>query len=188
MNKKNAGAEIPVELQDFSDDINRLAHDTQNGYSFAKVSFIYQRLRELGPFDPETISMDAIFALDMMQSAFVVEYARIFVGGTRKVSKSKVPAHLQKIHETIMDLRNKRYAHEDGHESVENFLELQILDDQIVVDTKANIGIALGAPPEWDALITWLGEYLFEQRKKQLQRLADVTGYKWNSRSEENSS
>lgn len=179
---ENPETDISALRKEFGDDIDRLAQDVQNGYSFAKVSFIYDRLRKLGSLHPDAMTIETIYELDMMQSALVVEYARIFVGGARKISEKKVPSGLRAVHKSIMELRNKRYAHNDGHESVVNYLELQIVDDQIVVDTKANIGIALGAPAEWQALITWLGEYLFDQRERQLQYLSDKTGYAWLQR------
>lgn len=161
------------------DDIDRLAQDVQNGYSFAKVSFIYGRLKRLGPWMQEDLTMELIFEIDMMQSALAIAYARVFVGGSRKIGRDKVPVDLRSAHDAIMELRNKRYAHDDNHASVDNFANMQMNGKQVTLAPGSNLLMCLGAPPEWEAPIKWLGEYLVEQSQKQLQRLTDNTGLEW---------
>jgi len=160
-------------------DISRLEKDVQNAYSFTKVNFIYERLKKLGPWKPEDLSMEIILEIDMMQAALAVEYSRVFVGGSRKVSRDKVPGHLRSVHDEILELRNKRYAHDDAHDSVENSTNIRIEDGQVEVKPGAKMAMCLGAPPEWEELIKWLGQFLFEQSEKQLKRLTEQTGLEW---------
>lgn len=161
------------------DDITRLAQDVQNGYSFSKVSFIYGRLKMLGPWKPEDFNMELIFEIDMMQAALAVEYSRVFVSGSRRVSRDKVPVHLRSVHDEIMELRNKRYAHDDTHASVENSVNIWIEGERVTVVSGAEMKMCLGAPPEWEELIKWLGRFLVEQTEKQLKRLTEKTGLEW---------
>jgi hypothetical protein len=161
------------------DDIARLAQDVQNGYSFAKVSFIYGRLKKLGPWKPEDLSMELIFEIDMMQAALAVEYSRVFASGSRQVSRDKVPGHLRSVHDAIIELRNKRYAHDDNHASVENAVNIRIEGEQVTVVSGATMKMCLGAPSEWEELIKWLGCFLVEQTEKQLKRLTEKTGLEW---------
>ena len=135
----------------------------------------------MGPWNPEDLTMELFLELDMMRSALAVEYARIFVGGGRKINRSKIPPELRHTHDAIMDLRNTRYAHDDTHKSVKNFVELEIEGNEVRAKPGANIGIVFGAPLEWEELIEWLGEYLFSQWKSQLKRLTDITGFDWTS-------
>ena len=164
---------------DHRDDIDRLAQDVQNGYSFSKVSFIYWRLQNLGPWKPEDFTMELIFEIDMMQAALAVEYSRVFAGGSRKVGRDKVPEHLRSVHDAIIELRNKRYAHDDNHASVKNSINIQIEGERVTIVPGAELKMCLGAPPEWEELINWLGGYLVEQTEKQLKRLTETTGLEW---------
>lgn len=164
---------------DHGEDIERLAQDVQNEYSFTKVSFIYGRLKKMGPWRLEDFNMELILEIDMMQSALAVEYARIFVGGSRKVSRNKIPEDLRHVHDSIMELRNKRYAHDDNHFSVENFIDLEIQGEKVLVKPGSKLRMVFGAPSEWEPLIQWLGKYLHDQSQDQLQRLTDKTGYEW---------
>jgi hypothetical protein len=133
----------------------------------------------MGPWKPEDFSMELIFEIDMMQAALAVEYSRIFVTGTRKVSRSKVPEHLRQFHDTILELRHKRYAHDDNHWSVENEVGLSIEGERVIVANSVTSEMVLGAPSEWEELINWLHEYLLEQSNKQLNRLTEKTGLRW---------
>lgn len=165
--------------KNYHDDIDRLVQDTQNAYSYSKVVFIFERLTKTGPWGEGDFTMELILEIDMMQSALAVEYARVFSSGSRKVSESNVPPILKDVHREIMDLRNKRYAHDDNHGSVENTMDLLIEGKQIIIKTGANMRMVLGAPPRWGELIEWLGGYLRQQSQKQRQHLTDKTGYEW---------
>lgn len=123
--------------------------------------------------------MELIFEIDMMQGALAVEYAKVFVGGSRKVSRDKIPQHLRPVHDAIMELRNKRYTHDDNHKTIENTANLRIESGRVVFEPGATLELALGAPAEWEELIKWLGEYLYDQSQKQLRRLTESTGLEW---------
>jgi hypothetical protein len=165
--------------ENHQDEIERLGQDVQNTFSFGKVSFIFERLKMLGPWKPKDFNMELIFEIDMMQSALAVEYSRVFNSGPRKVNRDRVPQHLRAVHDKIMELRNERFAHVGNHASVENFVELKIEDNKVIVKAGATHLMQLGAPQEWGELIIWLGEHLNEQTAKQLVRLTTATGLEW---------
>ena len=163
----------------YADDIERLILDASNGYSFSMVTYIYSRLKELGPWKPSDFSMEMILEIDMMHSALVVTYGRIFADGARKVSRDKVPTHLRQIHDQIMELRNQRYAHNDAHASIDLGARFEEDGETIEFHPSINMQMTLGAPAEWQELFDWLGEYLVEQSGKQLDRLSELTGKQW---------
>ncbi|OOY02864.1 hypothetical protein [Thioclava sp. F28-4] len=159
--------------------LKKIALDTQHGYSFAKISHIYDKLKRMGPWRQEDLSMELMFDIDTLQSALAVEYGRIFASGTNHISPSKVPSHLKETHDEIILLRNKRYAHYDEHPSIENLLEIQADGGKLTIHPKAIMGMHLGAPRHWEPLIKWLGEYLHDQTQRVTKRLSKDTGYEW---------
>lgn len=163
-------------MDEYSDDFERLRQDTKNGFAFAELSYMYDRLQNLGPWHPSEITMEFIIELDMMHAAFSVTYGRIFSDGPRKINRSKVPAHLREYHDQLIELRNQRYAHNDNHSSVAIETQFELDNDHVVVGANINLAQVLGAPPEWKELIDWLGEHLVDQQRAQLKRLSEKTG------------
>jgi hypothetical protein len=164
---------------EYADDLLRITDDIQNDYSISKISFIYSRLKSLGPWGPDNLTTEAMLEIDTLQSAFAVEYARMFSTGTKRVSADKIPKNLKSAHNDIIALRNKRYAHNDNHTSVENFLDLRIDGQQVVVSQSTEMNMFLGAPPIWKELIDWVHKYSVEQSTKQLNRLTKKSGLEW---------
>ncbi len=167
-------------LKPYKDEIDRLVLDANNGYSFSKVTYIYSRLKKMGPWKRSDLNMELILEIDMMHAALVVTYGRIFSGGARKVNPNKVPGHLRPIHDQIIELRNKRYAHNDEHKSIELKASFEEDGDKVILKPKISIQMALGAPAEWQELFDWLGDYLVNQSNKQLVRLSEISGREWS--------
>ena len=70
-------------------------------------------------------TMETILELDMLTTAFVVTYARLQEGGGGSgFSRDSLPEALRPIHDEILDLRNKRFAHQAGHHSVTDAMEV----------------------------------------------------------------
>ncbi|AGI68220.1 hypothetical protein OAN307_c26310 [Octadecabacter antarcticus 307] len=166
-------------LQEHSEDIARLRDSTANGYAFSIVSFIYSRLKEMGPWKPEDFTLEVLFEIDMHQSALVISYGRMFADGSRKISSKKIPAELQATHQEIMDLRNTRYAHNGDHETISVKTELEIDGKAVTVKDTLNSTMCLGAPQHWEPLIDWVGGYLVDQSRKERARLTEKTGLNW---------
>jgi len=118
----------------------------------------------------------------MMTTAFVVTYARLF--NSRRngsgIARSKIPAHLRQVHDDIIDIRHKRYAHTDEHRSVGSSVEIQFSGSEFNVDLKLQLGLYIGGRNEWAELVSFIDEYIYDRLQKILKRLEDKTGYKWS--------
>jgi hypothetical protein len=78
----------------------------------SSLSYIFHRLRTA----KVDVTAEAIMEHEMLTTAFVVTYARLFVSGKGGgMSRDQIPAHLQTVHDDIIDLRHQRYAHNGGH-------------------------------------------------------------------------
>lgn len=166
-------------LKQYEDEIERLLLDVNNGYSFSKVTYIYSRLKKMGPWQPSDFTMEMFLEIDMMHAGIAVTYGRIFSDGARKVSRNKVPSHLRPIHDQIIELRNQRYAHNDEHDSIELQASFELDGEKVIMRSHINMQTVLGAPAEWQELFDWLGGYLFDQSRKQLARLTELSGKEW---------
>lgn len=166
-------------IQAHQDDVALLEDSVRNRHSIDKVLFIYGRLKGMGPFRGDDLTLDLLFEIDTLHCALVIEYGRIFSSGMSKVSKSKVPEGLRDVHDEIMELRNKRYAHDDDHGSFETQLNFSPKGKRVEVLPEYKIGMRLGAPPHWEPLFEWVAKYLKSQFDKQLDRLSKATGYDW---------
>lgn len=168
-----------IEIIAPADDILRIKDNIRNVQSSVEVLYLYNKLRKMGPWVAEDITMDFIFDNDALHSALVMAYGRIFTTGPRKIARKKVPIELRPIHDELIDLRNKRYAHNDRHESVETLLDFEFDGSTIILKTGLSLQIVFGAPEHWKQLFDWLNIYLHDQLESQLKRLSDETGYKW---------
>jgi hypothetical protein len=69
--------------------------------------------------------MDWALENDMLTLAFVTTYAHLIDGGIDSgVSRSALPPELRPVHDNIIELRNKRYAHNAGHDLITGSLEI----------------------------------------------------------------
>lgn len=63
--------------------------------------------------------MDAILELEMLITAFVVTYTRLSQGGAFSgFDRSELPEKFRPFHDEIIELRNQRFAHNDGHHTI----------------------------------------------------------------------
>ncbi|MFY0597287.1 MAG: hypothetical protein JXQ85_12725 [Cognatishimia sp.] len=142
------------------------------------LSYAFNRLRT-AEFDA---SMESIMEQEMLTSAFIVSYAKLFASGkgATGISKSRIPAHLQGVHEDIMQLRNKRYAHNDAHETMGSSVSVQFEDDSFHVGTHLNFGFHVGGRDEWEELVRFVNAHMHERLTKTLNKLKEKTGYEWS--------
>jgi hypothetical protein len=124
--------------------------------------------------------MDAIMELDMLTTAFVVAYARLHHGGDGSgFARDILPEHLRGVHDQILDIRNKRFAHNDDHHSVTNDLGVEFDGSRFFLKFNRMLGCHIGGATEWHELVGFLHRYTVERVEKVLARLKQKTGYEW---------
>ncbi|WP_404424204.1 hypothetical protein [Thalassospira australica] len=144
--------------------------------STVTLRYILSRLRSLS-FEP---SLDWVLENDTLILAFVTTYARLVEGGIASgISRGKLPNHLRTVHDEVMELRHKRYAHNAGHNSLGGSLDVQFDSQKFEVGIKYMIGFQVGGALEWDPLVDAIEELMFDRLEKQLHRLGKKTGRKW---------
>jgi hypothetical protein len=124
--------------------------------------------------------MDAIMELDMLTTAFVVAYARLYQGGNGTgFARDVLPEHLRGVHDQIIEIRNKRFAHNDDHHSVTNDLGVEFDGSRFFLKFNLTLGYHVGGATEWHELTAFLDRYTVERMEKVLARLKQKTGYEW---------
>lgn len=103
-------------LMAVDEDLSNLRRFAKAFVAITNLRYILSRLASI-QFSETT---EWLLEHEMLTSAFVVTYARLAKGGNGSgISKGKLPANLRTTHEEILDLRNRRYAHDGSHESIQ---------------------------------------------------------------------
>lgn len=124
--------------------------------------------------------MTAFLELEMLTTAFVATYARLFNGGGGSgFGRDGLPHPLRGAHDEIIDLRNKRYAHIADHRSVADQMEISEENGQFVVKMGMRFGFYIGGSNDWTKLVDALEEILAERGEKLVKRLQERTGRDW---------
>lgn len=142
------------------------------------LNFIHQRLRNTS-FEK---SLDSVLEHEMLTTAFVVTYSRLFVNttGASGISEKKVPSPLKKVHREIMGMRHQRYAHNGEHESISSSMEIEFQDGEFDIHLNYEFGMYVGGRDEWVELVLFVNQYVYDQICKNLDRLREKTGRNWN--------
>ncbi len=164
-------------LQTVDSDIKSLIRLTNAIPTTSSLSYIYHRLRT-AKFE---LTAEAVMELEMLTTAFIVTYARLFASGNggSGVSKDQIPEHLKDVHDDIIELRNKRYAHNGGHDTINSGIEIDFDGSQFRIHLQMSMGYHLGGRDEWEQLVTFLDAHMHERLSKILGRLKAKTGYDW---------
>ncbi len=143
----------------------------------SSLSYIYHRLRT-SKFEPRA---EVLMEQEMLTTAFIVTYARLFAkgNGASGISRGSIPEHLQSVHDDIIQLRNKRYAHNDSHETINTEIEVDFDDDGCRIRMQMNLGLHFGGRDEWRELIKFVDAHMHERLTTILGRLKKKTGYEW---------
>jgi hypothetical protein len=143
----------------------------------SSLSYIYHRLRT-AKFEA---TAEAMMEQEVLTTAFIVTYARLFASGdgASGVSRRRIPGHLQSVHDDILELRNKRYAHNGKHQTVNSGITLDFDDNGFQIGVQMNVGFYVGGRDEWAELITFIDTHMHERLTKILRRLKEKTGYDW---------
>jgi hypothetical protein len=126
-------------------------------------------------------TMEAILELDMLVTAFVVTYVRLQEGGAGSgFSRDALPQKLRPFHDQIIDLRNKRFAHNAGHHSVLDAMEIQRHDGGFEIHLSMNLQIQVGGAPEWQELVDFIDAMYVDRSDRLVARLKERTGHEWS--------
>lgn len=162
-------------LQSVDREIDRAGRLMQARVDLSGLRHIRDRL------DEYRFSYDfkAILENDMLTTAFVVTYARIHQSHAGKFSKNELPEHLRPIHDEIMELRNKRFAHADDHSSVTLSMRVTVEGDRFEMVPGMNITFAVGGRNEWRELVEVVDDILARRSDRLLEGLSRKTGKEW---------
>ncbi len=176
--RKQQGADV---LRIADNDIKKLIRLINAIPTTSSLSYIYCRLRTL----QIEVTTEAVMEQEVLTTAFIVTYARLFTSGngTIKLSKSDIPDHLKFVHDEIMDLRNKRYAHNDAHKTMSSGIEVVFDDDGFHLRAQMSFGFYCGGRNEWKELITFIQSHMYERLRGILDQLSKKTGYEWSFQS-----
>jgi hypothetical protein len=153
--------------------LNRLVHAFP---SMASLRYIQHRLAST-KFEA---TMEWALENDMLTLAFVTTYARLIVGGIGSgVSRSALPVELRPVHDNIIELRNKRYAHNVGHDSITGNLEIGFEGGKFDISVNFNMGFHVGGALEWEPLVVFLDGLMISRLHAQLEKLKEKTGREW---------
>lgn len=143
----------------------------------SSLSYIYHRLRT-SKFEA---TAEAVMEQEVLTTAFIVTYGRLFArsDGASRISRGNIPEHLRPVHDEIIQLRNKRYAHNDSHETVNSGIMIDFDGNGFRIQPQMSLGSHVGGRDEWEELITFIDAHMHETLTKILCRLKKKTGYEW---------
>lgn len=83
------------------------------------------------------------------------------------------------MHDHIIDIRNKRFAHNDDHHSVSNAMEIGFEGNRFLVKFGLTLEYQIGGATEWQELVKFLDAMTVDKMKGLLIRLKEKTGHDW---------
>lgn len=144
------------------------------------VAHSYELLKNLGDRIVEAggPKLEDLLEIETLTTGLVVAYARFFTTSTGfpKFSEKHVPPHLVPAHKEIMDLRHKRYAHHDGHETLAQQAIFLPREHDVLVGGQFEGLFCLGAPPVWKPLTEWIVEFMVDKQSEAPVRLSKASG------------
>lgn len=160
-------------------DIKNLIRLTNAIPTTSSLRYIHHRL-ETAKFD---VTTEAVMEQEMLTTAFIVTYSRLFASGSggSGVSRKQIPAHLRAIHDDIIELRNKRYAHNGEHETIGSDVQIDFDGTDFNVSLEIDFCFHVGGKDEWGELVAFLDAHMHQRLAKILSRLKTKTGYEWTT-------
>lgn len=164
-------------LQIVDPDINNFIKLIKAIPTTASLSFIYHQLRKM-EFEP---TIDWYFQHEALTTAFIVTYSRLFASssGITMLSRRDIPKHLRPHHDQIIELRNKRYAHNGSHNSLDGAIEILFDGHCFEIQTKMNSGTYIGGKNEWRDLVSHIDTSMHRRISRMLKHLEKKTNCKW---------
>lgn len=163
-------------LKSVDNELNQTGRLSRSFATIALLRHIQTRLSEYR----FSADMAAIWELEMLVTAFVVTYTRLQEGKAASgFSRNALPENLRSKHDEIIELRNKRFAHETDHHTVTDMMEIQFENDLYEIHPAINFRVQIGGAPEWKELLDAVEGILIERSEKLIVRMTEKTGYKW---------
>jgi hypothetical protein len=165
-----------VILKSVDNELSQLVRVLNSFATLVTLKHIQKRLSDY-KFAAE---LNAFLELDMLTTAFVVTYVRLQQGKNGSgFSRDSVPEQLRGIHDKIIELRNKRFAHSDEHHSVSNALEIGFEGGKFDIKFQLMLGFYIGGAKEWPELVKSVEATFIERIDRLLARLKQKTGHDW---------
>lgn len=165
-----------VILKSVDNELSQLVRVLNSFAALVTLKHVQKRLSAY-KFEPD---MDALLELDMLTTAFVVIYVRLHQGGNGSgFSRDSIPEKLRNIHDHVVDLRNKRFAHNDEHGSVSNALEVAFEHNRFEIKFGISLGYHIGGAKEWPDLVNSVEAIYSDRIDKLLARIKLKTGHDW---------
>ncbi|MFL0357607.1 hypothetical protein ACI5KX_14170 [Erythrobacter sp. GH1-10] len=164
-------------LKSVDSELSQLSRLTIASVNLVTLKHIKERLTEYR-FAP---TMEAIFENEMLVTAFVVTYARLQQGGVGSgFARGALPEHLRSFHDEILELRNKRFAHNAGHHTIKEAMEINFRDGRFEVQLGSEVRIQIGGAPEWQELVDFLDGLVADRMDRVIAKLTEKTGSDWS--------
>lgn len=121
---------------------------------------------------PEMLRLHGIF------SAFVMAYMRPFAKANNATSleSSIFPANLRVIHEQVKGFRNRRFAHNDAHDTVVRELHVESDPDGFLVTPLGSVSLLHGPQRDYNELVLFLEKHLEANIDKVLAKMTAKLG------------
>lgn len=171
-------AEMQSVIDPVSGELDKLNRIIASLPAMVTLRHIHNRLSKA----PFSAKMNELLDHEMMTMAFVVAYSRMIEGGdgSSGVGKGQIPAHLRQVHQDILDARNQRYAHNDGHHSLAGAMEIDLVEGEFKVGARFSMGYYVRGANEWRELVDLLEALTFDRIQKQIAKLKLKTEREWS--------
>lgn len=163
-------------LRSVDKEITRLIKLSASSVNLVTLKYIRDRLQSYR-FEA---TMDVILELEMLVTAFVVTYTRLSQGGAFSgFDRNELPDQFRPFHDDIIELRNQRFAHNDGHHTIQDALEIGFKDDRFELHMSQEIRVQIGGAPEWAKMVDFLDGLYADRMFRLIARLNEKTGKEW---------
>lgn len=163
-------------LRSVDKEITRLIKLAASSMNLVTLKYIRDRLQAYR-FEA---TMDAILKLEMLVTAFVVTYTRLSQGGAFSgFDRNELPKQFRPFHDEIVELRNQRFAHNDGHHTIQDAMEIGFKDDRFEIHMSQEIRVQIGGAPEWAEMVDFLDGLYADRMNRVVARLTEKTGKEW---------
>lgn len=166
-------------LQQVQPELDRMGNLTRASIHIVTLEHIMARLLKL-PFDVNNMDMQYFYELDLLTTAFVVTYVRLQQGKGFGFDPRQLPEELRFMHDEVVRLRNKRFAHDDTDLGfLEASMEVRVEDDQFVIHPQLSVRYQIGGNPDWQKLVNAIHTIYYDRNAEMIARLSRKTGKEW---------
>lgn len=132
-------------LKSVDSELSQLSRLTFASIDLVTLKYVKQRLADYR-FEP---TMEAILENEMLVTAFVITYTRLQQGGVASgFAKGALPRNLHKFHDEIIELRDKRFAHNAGHHTIREASKLEVMSGCAIGDLNCHIQLDPTSPAQ----------------------------------------